>query len=304
MSTRPTGHPPKVSVLMTVYNAAPYLRTALDSIVEQTLSDWELVIVENGSSDDSSRILASYTDERIKVSWLDKNIGRTQALRYAFCRARAEYVAVLDADDVSDPERLAKQVAHLDNHPRVVLVGTWARLLNEDGRLLEGRDWTPTTNAGELYERLAWANPFVHSSTMYRRTEAQEVGGYPENLLHSQDGGLWVRLALRGELAMIPECLCQYRVLRNGMTQTGAHRALVAFDRLSLLRYSRDQLQLTKESLRHNSDETFVTEVKYGLAQIQAASFFSGLFTLSKAVARNPKSLLRNRIVNRKHRTR
>jgi len=304
MSARPSTaicirESPKVSVFMTVYNAAPYLRAAVDSIVTQTFEDWELIVVENGSTDESPRILASYADQRIKVSWQSQNIGRTRALRHAFDLARGTYFAVLDADDVSHPERLAKQAAYLDEHSEVVLVGTWVRLIDEDGKaLVDHPGWTPTTNARELLESLAWANPFVHSSAMYRGAVASEVGGYPDDLAHAQDGGLWLRLAQRGELAMIADYMCQYRVVSHGMTQAREYRAIVARDRLVLLRYARRHLNLGKDGLRRNRDEIVITEIKYGLAQIQGGSMIEGLFIIILAALRNPLSLLRNRVVH------
>ena len=107
---------PRVSVLMTIYNAEPYLKEAIDSIVAQTFGEWELIAIENGSSDGSRAILDSYQDERIRCFCLPENIGRTPALRYAFEQAGGEYIAVLDADDVSHPERFKKQVEYLDQH--------------------------------------------------------------------------------------------------------------------------------------------------------------------------------------------
>src|SRR3972149_9086486 len=104
---------PMVSVLMTIYNAEPYLRAAIDSLISQTFPDWELIAVENGSTDGSLSVLKDYADPRVRVFQQKKNIGRTPALRFAFDQARGDYVAVLDADDISSPDRLARQVAFL-----------------------------------------------------------------------------------------------------------------------------------------------------------------------------------------------
>jgi hypothetical protein len=287
----------RVSVLMTVYNAAPYLRAALDSIVNQTSGDWELVVVDDGSTDESPGILASYADQRIRIKWLRENIGRTPALRLAFDMARGEYIAVLDADDVSHPERLAKQVAYLDEHPDVVLVGTWALLIDEKGEVL---DWVaPATDARQLYENLAWKNPFVHSSVIYRADVASELGGYPENLPYAQDCGLWLRLAQRGNVAMIAEYLCKQRVRSNGLTQAKQSRLDVASDCLALHRYARRHLALGLNGLRRNREEILIAEVKYGVALIRNRRPVAGCRVIGLALLRNPLGFLCNRVVKR-----
>jgi glycosyltransferase involved in cell wall biosynthesis len=288
---------PRVSVLMTVYNAAPYLRAALDSIVNQTSGDWELVVVENGSTDESPGILASYADPRIRIQWLRENIGRTPALRQAFDMARGEYFAVLDADDVSHPERLATQVAYLDAHPDVVLVGTWALLIDEQGEVLDRL--APTTDARQLYENLGWANPIVHSSVMYRAGVASELGGYSEDLPYAQDYGLWLRLAQRGEVAMIAEYLCEQRVRSNGLTQGKGSRIDVARDCVALHRYARRHLALERNALRRNRDEIMIAEVKYGVALIRNRRPVAGCHAIGLALLRNPLGLLCNRVIRR-----
>ena len=135
MSEQSLKRNPKVSVIMTIYNAGPYLKEAIDSIVAQTFDDWELIAIENGSLDESPAILTGYKDGRIRVFALPKNIGRTPALRYALQQAQGEYIAVLDADDVSHPERLKKQAAYLDQHLEVGLVGSWAEQINERNKV-------------------------------------------------------------------------------------------------------------------------------------------------------------------------
>ena len=180
MSDRVSDRVPRVSVLMTIYNAAPYLRQSLDSLLGQTFEDWELIAIENGSSDSSPGILASYKDPRIGVFAVATNMGRTGGLRYAFKRARGKYIAVLDADDLSHRERLAAQVVRLDAEPDLGLLGTWAEVI--DGAGVRLRAWEPPVGTAELHDRLGWENPIVHSSAMYRRALAEAAGGYPRGV--------------------------------------------------------------------------------------------------------------------------
>ena len=161
-----SGSVPRVSILMTVFNAAPFVGTAIDSVLAQSYHDWELVIVDDGSTDGSTAILSTYQDPRIRVTLLAQNIGRTPALRRAFAMARGTYYAVLDADDVSRKDRLARQVEYLDGHPDVVLIGSWARYIDRQGS--EFGYWQPPVDAQDLREFLGWANPIVHSALSLR----------------------------------------------------------------------------------------------------------------------------------------
>jgi glycosyltransferase involved in cell wall biosynthesis len=174
MSNKLFKYVPKVSVLMTVFNAEPYLKEAIDSVIKQNFYDWELIAVENGSTDRSPEILRHYKDERVRQFFLPKNIGRTLALNYALEQAQGEYIAVLDADDVSNPDRFTKQVAYLDQHPETSVVGAWAMHINARGEEV-GR-FTPPINEHDLYDMVGWMNPFVHSSIMYRGEEAKKLG--------------------------------------------------------------------------------------------------------------------------------
>ena len=286
---------PQVSVLMTIYNAAPYLEIALQSVLAQTFESWELIAIENGSTDESLAILDSFDDPRFKVFPLRENIGRTPALRRAFDMAQGEYSAVLDADDVSYPHRLARQVAFLQENPEVVLVGSWARLIDEHGSELG--TVSPPAGHDALYQNLGSENPFIHSSSMYRSESASLVGGYPEHLIHAQDCGLWLRLAQQGRLGMIQEVLCDQRVLSGSMTGGIAHRLDVARDWLALLTDARDHLSLGPTAIRRNRDEILIARVKYALALVSEGYKVEGIKVLGFAALANPIGLFRNRVV-------
>lgn len=285
---------PRVSILMTVYNAAPWLREAVDSIVEQTYTSWELIVIENGSTDASREILASYADPRVRVISMAENMGRTPALRHAFDLVRGEYVAVLDADDVAAPTRLAKQVAFLDAHPDVALVGSWTRRIDGDGHDV-GR-WEFPTDAAELRDRLGFANPIVHSAAMYRASLAREVGGYPAEYPYAQDSGLWLRLAARGAVGMIPEYLATHRTLAGGMTRSKDARALVARDLLALLDAAGQQLPLSPAARRRNREERMIAGCKYGIALVRTGRLVPGVGVLARAMASHPAGVLWNRV--------
>ena len=279
---------------MTVYNAAPWLREAMDSIVNQTYADWELVVIENGSSDASPDILATYRDPRVRVISLRENMGRTPALRHAFDLARGEYIAVLDADDVSAAERFATQVAFLDAHPDVSVVGTWAIRIDGEGREV-GR-WAPSTDPAHLRDQLGYENPIVHSAAMYRTAMAREVGGYPSEYLYAQDSALWLKLAARGPIAMIGEYLSSHRTLPAGMTRNKESQVMVSRDNLLLLEYAAIHLPLSPSARRRNREERTIVGCRYALAQMRTQRIGTGFRTLLMTMVRNPSGMIWNRV--------
>ena len=292
MAVPPDKLTPRVSVLMTIYNAEPYLKVAIDSILTQTFSDWELIAVDDGSKDQSTEILSTYDDPRVRVFTLPENAGRTPALRYAFEQAKGEYIAVLDSDDVALPERLARQVEFLDNHPEVVFVGSWAQIIDETGRITSTLE--PPTGSEELRDCLGWAIPMVHSSIMYRSAAASKVGGYPEEFAYAQDSALMQKLARHGEFAIIDDFLCQWRASTTGMTRSSKYRLLIPNEQLALYRYALRYFPLSAQARRLNRLVTAKAEVKYGLAMLRDRSVLSGLGKMLRGLVRCPMLIWQN----------
>lgn len=283
---------PRVSVLMTIYNAEPYLRPAIDSLLAQTFKDWELIAVENGSTDTSMSVLKGYSDSRVRIFPLEKNIGRTPALRLAFNQARGDYIAVLDADDISSPDRLARQVAFLDQHPDVALVGSWAQHIDEHGKVFDV--FEPPVNQEELQDCLGWTNPIIHSSALYRRQLAQEVGGYPAEIVWAQDLGLTLALARRAKIAMIADYLCQLRMLTASMTRSSKNQIMVATEALLLFRRAADTLQLSAKARRLNRRAMAIAEIKLGVATLRSESVWTGLKMILHGLVTAPSALWGN----------
>ena len=284
-----------VSVLMTIYNAAPYLRSSLDSLIAQSHPNWELIAIENGSSDGSAAILAGYGREaRIRAFFLKANIGRTPALRYAFSHVTGKYIAVLDADDKAHPQRLLKQVEHLESHPETVLLGTWADYIDSSDVVIG--EWTPPTEAAALLRIMAGENPIVHSSAMYRAATALEVGGYPEDRPYSQDYGLWLRLLARGAPAMLPERLAQFRILSSSMTRSRKQEVEVARDLLQSMLDAGEMLELCNEGKRLNREAVAIARLRYAVALARSRRLVRGLGAACRALAADPVSILNNRI--------
>ncbi len=201
---------PAVSVLMAVYNGAPWVADAARSVLAQTLGDLELVVVDDGSTDATGDVLAGVGDSRLRVERREHE-GLTRALNHGLRVARAPLVARLDADDIALPERLARQVAFLETHPEIGVLGSAAREVNGDGR--EVRVVRPPEDDGALRRALIRRNPMLHSTVTMRRHIVEAVGGYDPRFAVAQDYDLWMRLAGVTRLANLSEALVVRRLL-------------------------------------------------------------------------------------------
>lgn len=200
---------PEVSVIMTSYNAEKTISEAIDSILSQTFTDFEFIIVDDGSTDSTLGIILNYRDERIHLV-KQCHRGRVPSLNHAVGLTQGEYIANLDADDIALPERLDRQIAYLEDHPEIGLLGAWGIEMNEySGQ--EKEILLPVTNE-EIRTALAFYCPFIHSSAMIRQCVFKNVGLYNERLTHSEDLDLWVRIATDYTIANLPEFLVKKRI--------------------------------------------------------------------------------------------
>ena len=195
----------RISVVMSVYNAEKYLREALDSILNQVFTDFEFIIIDDGSTDRTTEILDSYTDPQIIRLKNEKNIGLAAALNKGIAIARGEYIARMDADDVSLPKRFDQQIQYLTNHPNIGIVGTWVKRIDEDGNEIEL--FKPPTSADLIKWSLLFDNCLYHSSVMIRRTVLEQIGNYCSTSLFAQDYELWLRASCDVEIVNLGEIL-------------------------------------------------------------------------------------------------
>ena len=210
---------PKVSVVLPVYNGEKYLAQAIESILIQTLGDFELIIVDDGSTDQSPRIINSFQDSRIRVL-RQSNQRLAHSLNNGIRASRGDYIARMDADDIAEKERLRLQAEFLDEHSDYVLVGTNALVMDEDGVGLYTTDYPQDDN--DLREMLVTAgiNPFVHGSVMFRKKAAVTCGLYTTRWLNNiiEDLLLWRRIVQMGKVANLPDVLYRYRLSPGAVT--------------------------------------------------------------------------------------
>ncbi|WP_286192942.1 MULTISPECIES: glycosyltransferase family 2 protein [unclassified Synechococcus] len=211
---------PLVSVVLPVYNCEDYLGEAIESILRQTFDAFEFIIINDGSKDRSAEVMKGFQDERIRIIH-QANQGLAATLNRGISLARGQYIARQDQDDLSYPERLGKQVAHMEAHPDCVLLGTWAQILEVDRPV--DRFHRHPVNEVELRYLMLFNNPFVHSSVMLRKQAVQQVGGYttdPERQ-PPEDFELWSRLSRIGQVANMGEVLLAYREIPGSMSRVG-----------------------------------------------------------------------------------
>lgn len=201
---------------MPVYNARAFLNEAIDSILNQTFSDFEFLIIDDGSTDDSMAIVESYLDPRIRFLPNEANRGIVYSLNRGLEAASGKYIARMDADDVSLPDRLALQSHFLDEHPEVALVGSNTILINATGDELE-REYYPTSMR-EIRRAIFIHNPFAHGSVMIRGEAIRQVGRYDHRFLHNEDYDLWLRIARKHQLANLKEHLLKRRIHNSNIT--------------------------------------------------------------------------------------
>ena len=209
---------PKISVIMSAYNAEKYIKEAIDSILNQTFKDFEFIIIDDGSSDSTKNIILSYKDSRIRFIENKSNIGLTKSLNKGLKVAKGEYIARVDVDDPSMLERFEKQVGFLDIHKNTAVVGSWIQVINEESgktHVLKN-----SCNPAIIKWTHIFKNQIAHSSAFFRKKIVEEVGYYKEEYRHAQDFDLWFRISRKYKMANIPEPLIKYRIHAKSISRT------------------------------------------------------------------------------------
>jgi glycosyltransferase involved in cell wall biosynthesis len=207
---------PTVTVLMAVHDGERHLRESIESILGQTFRDFELLVVDDASTDGTAAVLAGYDDPRIRTIRNPENLGLTRSLNRGLEQARGRLVARQDADDVSEPRRLERQVAFLEANPDVPLVASAYVRIDDSGAGVGPRP--VPCDPRSIRRRLLLLNAFAHSSVVFRREAVEALGGYREEFPFAQDYDLWSRLARTAPLGALPEPLVRYREAAGSMT--------------------------------------------------------------------------------------
>ena len=263
---------PFVSVLMPVYNAEKYLAASIGSVLAQTYGDFELLICDDASTDGSAEIVRSFDDARITLMANASNLGNAATRNRLIEHASGEYMAVLDADDMAEPDRFAKQVEFLEKHPEIGLCGSWVNIIGHEGER-RGR-LKNLTHPKELRINLLFSVPFIHSSVM-ARADLMKANLYNPEFRQSQDYELWCRLADLTLLANIPEYLVDYRWHYTNISITSANPQ-------NLLKREINRRQILKLGIEPSEREL----------DLHQAAFLAGLYAKDESAKKiEPKEL-------------
>lgn len=238
---------PRVTVLIVTHNDELFVGAAIESVLAQTHNDFELVIVDDASTDRSREVAASYRDPRIRLLANPANRGAGASRNVGLAAIASEFVAELDGNDVATPERLAQQLAYLDEHPDVAVVGGQAVLIDVAGRRI-GTFTRPTTDLGIRWCGI-FQSPVIHSTVMYRRAIVRDaLGGYEEPYHFGEDFDLWNRLARGHAIGNLPQALVAYRSDPGSLTGMASNPARAG--------YPARKARMILENLRHVLPET------------------------------------------------
>jgi len=217
---------PKVSVIMAVYNGMPYLKEAVKSILDQTFKDFEFIIIDDASTDGTQQYLKILKDRRIKIITNKKNLGLASSLNKALKLSKGEYIARMDADDISLPDRFKTQLEFLESHSAISLCGSWADLIDENGKVI-GEKKYPTAGI-EVKKALRWYQPIIHPTFMAKSKIYKELGGYDKNFDYAEDYEFLVRAMKKYKFANIPEKLLFWRQADNRRSRKSMRKVDVA----------------------------------------------------------------------------
>jgi len=243
---------PSISVVMAVYNSDRFVSQSIESILKQTFSDFELIIIDDASTDNTSHAIDVFRDKRVIKVRNSSNLGQTKSLNIGFAMARGRYIARMDADDIAYPQRLQLQCEFLEQNPQIAVVGSWSEDIDENGRVL--RKVRPPTEPIEIKCFMAGSGDLsywciTHPTVLIRKDVLEKEGFYDEKRGiaqgYPQDYELWSRLIRQNNFANIKKILLQYRVLKASDS-----------------RYFREEQVKTREAITLNQIQYYFPNIK------------------------------------------
>lgn len=292
-------HPsPKVSVVLPMYNACEHVGQAIGSILNQTWTNLELIIINDASTDGSLQIATKFAegDSRVKIVDLEQNGGIAQALNTGFSLARGEYVARMDADDISAPERLEKQLKFMDDNPECGVCGSWIKAFNETKKTVSV--WETELDHDSIKAHLLFGCALMHPTVVFRKAILTSDSIYESDYIPAEDYRLWSILAFKTKLANVQEVLLDYRIHGDSTSQKEStkqklqaqrvranilkeldlvptvdqmkiHNAISSWDKLTLLEHG-DEVNEWLETLINKNISTGYTSVESMQAKVDS----------------------------------
>ena len=233
---------PIISVIMSVYNGLPYLKEAVESILKQTYKNFEFIIVDDASTDDSLKYLRSLKDMRIRLIKNTENLGLAKSLNKAINISNGEYIARMDADDVSLPRRFERQVTFLQKNPSIYLCGSWVNLINAKGQIIGEKKYPQEPQ--KVRNALSWYTAVIHPTFMGKKKFFQKMKGYRVNYDFAEDYDLLVRAKNKFEIANIGQKLLLWRLADSRRSRENMNKMDKVELRIKIESLKRDGLSL------------------------------------------------------------
>ena len=246
---------PTISVVISSYEHGAYIRECINSVLEQSWQDFEIIITDDGSSDNTVEEIRSFKDPRIQLSTFKENLGAAIATNYGISRAKGKYIAILNSDDCFAPKKLETQIQFLQQHPNIGAVFGWPTLINEQGKpfeqshhkefeVFEVKNRPPNQGLQQFFDH---GNCLCHPPVMIRKSCYEAVGLYDARLAQVPDLDMWVRLSMQFQIHVLPEIFTYFRI-RDNLQNASARKLPVlvrdAWERRQILRHF---LQLSPE---------------------------------------------------------
>jgi len=226
----------RVSIIVATYNSEKYIDDCIRSILSQTYKFWELIIIDDASTDSTLKKISQYKNKKIIIIKLKKNIGSYKAINFAINLCKGKYIAILDSDDISHPSRLQKQVDLLDSEEKIGLVATWYKIIDAKNKILESIKMPGNKNFNLKFP----CNNFIcHSSVMFKKKIAIEFGLYDDKLVYASDYNLFLKIFTKYKIKFIKEFLVYYRRHDKQKTQTKSLKESILKEILINLRFSK-----------------------------------------------------------------
>ena len=211
--------------------------------MKQTYKNWELVIIDDRSKDNSLQVIKSFKNKKIKVYPLKKRIGRTNALNYGLKKTSGDLIAILDADDIADKKRFEEQTNFFRCNKKAFLVGTWCKVVDVKGKFIEFLN--PSAEEKKIYQNMTTNNIFCHSSIMYKKKILKIIGNYPSHLVYSQDYGFILKSMKLNTPKIIPKYLATIRRWDNSMTFNPEYKEFYIKEKIVNLKYTIKNFKLS-----------------------------------------------------------
>ena len=280
----------KVSVLMNCYNSEQYIQNSIQSLINQTFDEWELIVWDDASTDNTLSIAHSFIDKRIKIYKNDLHIGlglsRVKAQEYL----KGEYISILDSDDIYEKDKLKKQIQAFKENKNLSLVTSWYSIIDKKNK--EMNKIRISNNFSEIKKKLYGDNIFAHSSIVYKRIEAEKVGWYSNKLEYSQDYDLTIKLLKNNPFFVVQEYLVKIRDSETSMTRNLSLQSLILNEHFEILNYIKNNFLLDINQKKINEENLSKVNCKMLLLDLQNKLSIKKIFNLMILLIKYPSLIV------------